>query len=248
MMVSLQSQVRPDLIGDDVHIVLLVQRHGPLQLPSLPHSAAGIVGAAEDGGVDMLVPELALHVVKIHPPDAVPIDEKGRGNDLIAVVFQCLGEAGVSGAVQQHLVALGAEDVQGAGDSAQDTVGIADLLRLQPLDPVSPALPGDDPVKIFLPGVEVSESGMLRPAHNGIGDDRHHWEVHIRHPHGDHVEALLRLCRWVVHRQSIHSPAVHYGGKIILHDRIPPAYLICVHYTAPAGLFQQEFTKFPSRQ
>ena len=73
VLVLAQDDVRPDLVGDDEHIVLLVQRHGLLQLPALPHPAAGVVGAAEDGGVDVLFFQVLLHVGKVHPPHTLLI-------------------------------------------------------------------------------------------------------------------------------------------------------------------------------
>ena len=71
MLVAVEDHVRPDLVGDHEHVVLFEELHGALQLPALPDAATGVVGGAEDNGVDLVVHDLLLHVLKVHAPDVV---------------------------------------------------------------------------------------------------------------------------------------------------------------------------------
>ena len=99
VLVAGEDDVRPDLVGYDVDIILFVQLHGLFQLPPLPDAAAGVVGAAQDGGVDVLFGEVLFHVGVVHPPDAILVLHQRGVDDVIAVVGQAAGEADVGGAV-----------------------------------------------------------------------------------------------------------------------------------------------------
>ena len=109
---------------------------------------------------------------------------------LVAVVHQGMGEAHIGRGMDQDLVSLGAEDIGHGHHAAQDSVDIADVLRLQSLYPVAAALPGNDAVKVFLPGAEIAEQGVLQPLGHALHHRRHRGKIHVRHPHGDQVEAL----------------------------------------------------------
>ena len=61
------------LCGDHVDVVFSEQLHGPLQFPTLPDPAAGVMGRAEDGGVNGMFPELTLHIRIVHTPDSILI-------------------------------------------------------------------------------------------------------------------------------------------------------------------------------
>ena len=117
--------------------MLFIQCHGLFNFPAFPDTAAGIVGRAEDGSVDLIFYDLALHIFKVHPPDALFIQLEGAVDDMVAVVGQGSGEADVSGGVDQNLVTPGAQYIYGAGDTAQNTVGIADMFRLQAVHTVA---------------------------------------------------------------------------------------------------------------
>ena len=65
MLVSRQDDIGPDLVRDHHAIVLAIDVHGVLDLIALPYAAAGIVRRAEYRGMDVVLGELALHVLKV---------------------------------------------------------------------------------------------------------------------------------------------------------------------------------------
>ena len=226
VLVSAQDDVRPDLIGDHIHIVLLVQLHGLFQLPALPHTAAGVVGVAHDGGMDLFLFQVLFHVLKVHPPHAVFILDQRAVDSLVAVVLQAHGKTDVGGAVDQDLVALGADAVQGADHAAQHAVLVADALLGQALHAVALCLPPDDGIEVFIGGVEVAKRGVVGALDDGFLDGGHGGEVHIGHPHGDGIKALLgggggKAGAKAIHCNGILAVAVHDGSEIVFHSGAP---------------------------
>ena len=221
-----KDDVGPDLVRDDIDVVLFEQLHGLFQLPALPHTAAGIVGAAQNRGMDVFLGQVLFHVGKVHPPHAVLVLHQRGVDDIVAVVFQAAGKADVSGAVHQHLVAPGADAVQGADHAAQHAVLIADVLLFQSGHAVAPGLPLDDGVVVLVAGVKVAECRVLDAGNDLLLDGGHHREVHVRHPHGDGVKALLggrggKAGAQAVHGDGIFAVAFENGRKIVFHDNSP---------------------------
>ena len=222
VVIGAEDDVRPDLIGDDVYIILSEQLHGFFQLPFLPDSSAGVVGIAENGGVDVLLLQAALHVRKVHAPDICLVFYQGRVDDLIAVVFQAMGKANVGGAVEEHLVTPGADAVQGAVNAAENPVFIADVLFGKALNAVAGALPADDGIVVFRCWVKIAEGRVLCPGDNRLLNGGAGGEIHVRDPHGNHVEARLGCPRCTgaadtVYGNGILPVAVHERGKVVLH-------------------------------
>ena len=224
VLVAVHHQIGPDLIGDHVHVVSFEQLHGLLQLPPFPGPAAGVMGVAQDGGVNVLRLELLLHVRKVHAPHALFILNEGAVNQVVAVVGQGHGEADVGGGMDQHLVAPGADHVQRRDNAPQDAVLIADVLLMKARNAVAGLLPADDALEILLPRGEVAKAGVLRPLDDGLLHRGHHGEVHVRHPHGDGVKAFPGGVRGKarhgpqgVHGQGILPPPVNDGGKVVGH-------------------------------
>ena len=122
------DDVRPDLVGDDEHVVLCAQLRKALDLPALPHAARRVMRRAEHGGMYVVFHDPALHVLKIHAPDAVFVFHERREDHVVAVVAQRAGKAGIGGGVEKNVAALRAEHVQRADDAAEHTVFVADVL------------------------------------------------------------------------------------------------------------------------
>ena len=97
VLVPAQDDVRPDLVGNHKNVVFAIQLHDPLQLPSLPHPAAGIVGRAEDCRVNVLLHNFPLHVLKVHAPDTGLVLHQGGVDNIVTVISQALGKADVGG-------------------------------------------------------------------------------------------------------------------------------------------------------
>ena len=199
----------------------------PLRMMSDQISSRGVVGGAKDGGVDLMLDEHPLHVFKVHSPHIIRIFYERAVDNFVAVVLKRVGEADVGGAVNEHLVAPGAEGVQRRHHAAQDAIFVADVLLLESRNAVSDLVPADDGVKVFRRGSEVAEGGMLRALDHGADDGGDNGEIHIRHPHGDGVEAGKRGIgaepglTHHVHGDGVLSPAIHDGSKIVFHRGAP---------------------------
>ena len=206
--------------------MLAVELHDRLDLPPLPDAARGVVGGAEQGGVDAVLHDLLFHVGQIQPPDTVLVQDQGAFHDMVARVGQRAHEAHVDGAVEQDVVSLGAKGAQSGEDTAQHAVLVADVLSLQPNNAVAGGLPAYDGVEILLAGVEVAEAGVMDALGHGSRHRGGGGEIHVGHPHGDGVEALTGLTGGPalaqgIHGQGVLADAVQYGGKVVFHGEIP---------------------------
>ena len=234
VLVAFQNDVRPDLVGDHIDIVLFVQLHSLLDLPALPDPAGGVVGGTENSGVDLVIQELLLHIGKVHPPDAILVQDQRGMDDLVAAIGQTVGKAYISRGVDQDFAAPGAEDIHSCDYAAQNAVFVANVSGSQTGDTVAAFLPADDGIEVFLPGEEVAEGGVLSPADHGFLDGWQHGEVHIGHPHGDDVKALpgsgigRTRCANGVHGDGILAPAVQNSGEIVTHSNAP--FCVGVYY------------------
>lgn len=169
--------------------------------------------------------KLAVHVLIVHPPDAMAVPLQFAVNDFSTVIGDGAGEAHIGGAVEQDGVAGGGEGVQGRGHASQHAVFIVDGGAGQPLHAVALLLPADDAVKVLLPGREVAKGRMLCPADNRFRNGGRGGEIHVRDPHGEVVKARFpgpgAKGGADVHGDGILSPAVQNGGKIVFHTGVP---------------------------
>ena len=195
MLVARQDDIGPNLIRDHHAIVLTIDVHGALDLVALPYAAAGIVRRAEHGGMDMVLCELALHVLKVHAPHALVVEFKRAVDNAIARGLDGLGKADVGGTVDQHRIARLDVRAQRRHDTAQYAVFVADMLRRQALDAVATALPFDDAVEVLGARIKVAKHGMLDTLNDVLLDRGHRGKIHVGHPHGNAVEALVGCVR-----------------------------------------------------
>ena len=117
-------------------------------------------------------------------------------------------------------------------------VFVADVLRLQAGDAVAALLPADDGIVIFRRRVKIAEGRMLRPPDHGLLNGGRHGKIHVRDPHGDHVEALPgggigRTGRaHCVDGNGVLSPAIQNGSKVVFHLCFS---FFCAHPAGVAG-------------
>ena len=195
MLVSRQDDIGPNLVRDHHAIVLAIDVHGALDFIALPYAAAGIVRRAEHHGMNVVLGELILHVLKVHTPHALVVELKRAVDNAIARGFDGLGKADVGRAVDQHRIARLDIRAQRRHDTAQHAVFVADMLRRQALDAVAAALPFDDAVEILGARIEIAKHGVLGTLNDVFLDRGHRGKIHIRHPHGNAVEALIGCVR-----------------------------------------------------
>ena len=228
MLVPRQDDIGPNLIRDHHAIVLAIDVHGALDLVALPYAAAGIVRRAEHRGMDVVLGELALHVLKIHAPHVLVVELKRAVDNAIARGLDGFGKADVGGAMDQHRLARLDIRAQRRHDTAQYTVFVADMLRRQALNAVATTLPFDDAVEVLGARIEIAKHGVLGTLNDVLLDRGHRGKAHIRHPHGDAVEALVGCVRSHVGNFSpgvngdgVHTVAVDKRGKVVFHAELP---------------------------
>ena len=224
VLMSGECQIGPDLVGNHHAVVLSINLHGGLDLLPFPYTAAGIVRGAENGEMDVVFPDFPIHILVIHPPNAVFILLQIAQNDLPAVVLQRSGETDIGRGVQEYSLAGSRKGLQGGSNAAENAVFIADLLFGKPFHSVSRFLPGNDAVVIFVGGVKITEGRMLCPFNDGFLNGGRCGEVHVRHPHGDSGKAFLDggfRKRDDIHRNGVLSFSVNDGSKVVFHDVSP---------------------------
>ena len=195
MLVTRQNDIGPNLVRDHHAIVLAIDVHGALNLVALPYAAAGIVRRAEHRGMDVVLGELVLHVLKVHTPHALVVELKRAVDNTIARSLNGLGKADVGRAVDQHSIAWLNIRTQRRHDTAQHAVFVADMFRAQTLDAIAAALPFDDAVEILGARVKVAKHGMLSALNDVLLDRGRRGKIHVGHPHGNAVEALVGCVR-----------------------------------------------------
>ena len=91
-------------------------------------------------------------------------------------------------------------------------------------DAIAGVLPVDDGIVVLVSGIEIAESRVLGTLDDGLGYGRHRREVHIGHPHGNDIEALLgrvggesRLGTQAVNRNGVLAVPIHDAGEIVRH-------------------------------
>ena len=104
MLVTRQDDIGPNLVRYHHAIVLAIDIHGTFDLVALPYAAAGIMRRAEHRGMDVVLGELALHVLKVHAPHALVVELKRAVDNTIARGLDGLGKADVGRAVDQHRI------------------------------------------------------------------------------------------------------------------------------------------------
>ena len=213
--------------------MLLIQRHRLLDLPALPHAPAGVVRRAEDGHVDVSLGEAVLHVLEVHAPGAGLVAHERRVDDLEAVVLERAREAHVGGAVHEHRVAGRRKGRERGDHAAEHAVLVADVTWLEVAHALAVAMPVDDGLVVGIARAEVTEGGVCEALLDGARDGGRHGEVHVRDPHGDGVEALVR--RGIprarrangVERERVMPGTVEDGREVVGHGSPFAAVFLC---------------------
>ena len=185
--------------------------------------------------MDVVLSELALHVLKVHAPHALVVEFKRAVDNAIARGFDGLGKTNVGGAMDQHCIARLDIRAQRRHDTAQHAVFVADMLRRQALNAIAAALPFDDAVEVLGARVKVAKHGMLSALNDVLLDRGHRGEIHIGHPHGNAVEALVRCVRSHagdlapgVNGDGIHAVAVDKRAKVVFHAELPCKVIVLI--------------------
>ena len=199
------NEIAVDLVRYDRHAVPVRQLRHLQQLLPRPDPSHRVVGVAqkEHGNPGA---EALLHVFQIHVPAVLRLPQ-AVPPQAEAVYLRRLIERPVNGRLHHDLTPRAGEGA-GAGEQAvHHAVAVQDpvFLRLYAVTALQP--PQLRP--FFLRSDKgIAEDRMLRPFGQRLTDRRKRGEVHIRHPHGQHVfpaEGILP----VVPLQAMGAGAIH---------------------------------------
>ena len=137
--------------------------------------------------------------------------------------------------MDQHRIARLDIRAQRRHDTAQHAVFVADVLRRQALDAVTAALPFDDAVEVLGARIEIAEHGVLGTLNDVFLDRGHRGKIHVSHPHGNAVEALVGCVRSHtgdltpgVNGYGVHTVAVDKRAKVVFHAEPPCRVIVLV--------------------
>ena len=82
MSVTVENDVRPDFIADDLYIVFFKNSESFFKLFPVPDPSTGIVGGAEDCGMNVVAADLVFHVFVVHAP-VIPFSDLLFGCGLV---------------------------------------------------------------------------------------------------------------------------------------------------------------------
>ena len=138
--------------------------------------------------------ELFIHILIIHPPDALCIPFQLGMYCPASIIVQDAGKSGIRRRMNQNCLARCRKCLQRGNNTAQHAIFITDRFFCQPFNAVADLLPIDDAVVIFLGRIKISEHLMLQTLRNRFADRRRCLEIHVRHPHRNPVKPLCNLC------------------------------------------------------
>ena len=185
--------------------------------------------------MNVVLGKLVLHVLKVHAPHALVVELKRAVDNAIARGFDGLGKTNVGRAMDQHRITRLDIRAQRRHDTAQHAVFVADVLRRQALNAVAATLPFDDAVEVLGARVKVAKHGMLSALNDVLLDRGHRGKIHVGHPHGNAVEALVGCVRSHtgdlapgVNGDGVHAVAVDKRAKVVFHAEPPCKVIVLV--------------------
>ena len=163
--------------------MLLGDLGDPVELPFGKDPPGGVLGVAEQEDCRLL--RLGLQVVEIDLVAAV-FEDQLVVQQLAVVLFDRGEEGEVDRGLEDHPVALFAEGLNGEVEPCDNAggEGVPLFLRL-------PQVPSGEPprhrmIKPFT-RFRIPQDRMLQPLAQGLQNKIGRREIHIRHPHGQHI-------------------------------------------------------------
>ena len=173
--------------------------------------------------MNLVVNNLLFHVFVVDSPVAFLILVHRVQNDVPAVVFDAACETDICRALQQDVVASGAENVQSGNDATKNGVVIADNLSCQVITiTITCLVPVNDTVEIFFSRSVVAECINACTLDHLFLDRRECREVLVSNPHRDLLVLPFRLCQSTIRREfdgdSVFTHTVNKLCEIKLHN------------------------------
>ena len=202
------GEVFVDFIGHDFHAVGQADVRIFCELFFGPYAAHRVVGCAEEGELHISLHDFFFQVFEINFIMAV-LQHQGAVHQSAAVFDDRIEEGVVYRLVDEDAVAGPGEGFHGDVDGGNYAGGLDEPFRLD--GPVEIGfLPVCQGFEIGLPRFGVAEDAVLHPLFQGVKDGLGHFEVHVRHPEGQHVRRFSTLSGKIVF-QAAASAAVDDG-------------------------------------
>ena len=190
VLVPPRHEIAVDLVRENQNPALetdLPEPHEVLLRPAVPR---GVLGIAQDEHVGV-ARNPGLQIIEVEPVDAVLDDERALFGDRLRPP-QVEVEAVVGRSRQQHLAAGPRHRLERGDERRVDAVGERHEVGVD-LEAVPLPVPVHDRREEVLRHVEVAPVLVPDPLHEGLGDDRGAFEVHVgdAHRHLDVLGAVL---------------------------------------------------------
>ena len=173
--------------------------------------------------------EFFLQIFIVDAPDPFRILNKRIKDKIYSVIFSAVGEAYISGGLDNYRISGLTEDFESADYTAQYAVLITDTFRSKSDSAVALFMPAYDGVIIGFRRLKIAVSRVRGPLHDCLRYRGNGGKIHIRHPHGNYTETVLHpgagkedvaAGMRKVYGNSVFSQPVHDSGKIIFHKFI----------------------------
>ena len=186
MLLRRVHEVRVNLVANQRHVVLPAQAHHRRKLIFVPAAAYGVVRGADHHGLRLPGGELLLHLREVHGKAAVRAAHQRTLHHPAVVGLDGLEERAVHRRVDQHAVAFLRQRAQRNAHAGDDTRAHQHLTRGN-LYPVAARPVGAQRLGVLLAGDRVAPGAPGQHALKRLGNRRGGREVHVRHPHREHV-------------------------------------------------------------
>ena len=223
MRVRRVDKIRVDFVADQRHTIFIAQVDDARKLFLRPCAAAGIMRRAEHDHFGLAGGQLALRIGEIQRVAAALVAEHRAAHHPAAA----FGDRGVKRAVHrredEHAVARLGQRADAEPQFGDDARPHLHVLRLK-ADPVA-ALPviAQRP-RILLAAERIAPRALLGHPLHRIRNGGRGAEIHIRHPHGDHLRVVvlvrhavpLLAVRMAPLKPRIEKTAVKFHGLFLL--------------------------------
>ena len=220
------GKIRPDLITDHKAVISAEDLHCLFDFLSCPDSPARIMRRTENCKPDLILTDLTLHVLIVHPPDPTLILLEIAEHRTPSLVDNISDKTYIIWPMKKNPVSGLCQHINHARDKSVHTIFISDMLPREPCHMIAFFLPADNRVIVTVLWHKISKQRMLRTPDDRVCNRRAGFEIHICHPHRDKIESLHRHSGLKspdplssgVYRSGVLSPPVNNRRKIVLHS------------------------------
>ena len=216
MPAAVPRKVLVNFVGGDQDAVAAADIPQAPQLFPRPDTAYGVVGAAQQVQLDVVVHDFPFHVVEIDFVPAVPQDQVA-GYAAPVVREDVLAEGVVDRLVDQDRVAGVRKGADRGGQGEDDAWRLDEPGRVEVPAVLRPEPVFQDGAVPGRVGFAVPVDGMFEAAAQGFRNGRRYGKIHIGHPEGQHVFRIAAPFGGVVF-QAVCATAV--GNHIKVHGRL----------------------------